>query len=176
MRLTPYPSRDLRWFKVCKHVFDHRERWWEVYGDLGAWQRDWTRFRSGGALPASDRTVPAIAADPALGEQADRHHIHWFEAAQSACTQADQDGWVLDTDRADTRCYIGNDGTTVYVVRGHHLRTCFRPARAVGARRTAEQARDAAHRRASRSAVRRFQRRASLLAENTPPGDQEGSA
>lgn len=180
MNLTPYPKPEMRRFKVCKHVFDHRERWWEVFGDLVSWNHDWHALRGGGAIPASDGTAGALDAVPPLAARVDAHHERWVEAASRACDQAIAAGRVLPADGERTRCYVGDDGVTVYVARGHFLRTCFRPARAVGARRTAAQAADRAFgrakSRANRSAVRRSLRRPSLLSENTPPGDQEGSA
>ncbi len=168
MHLTPYPKAELRWLKVCKHVFDPTERWWEVYGGLDAWQSDWTTLRAAGCVHGPPDGHLRVATAPGLVELIERHHVHWFEAAKAACAEATAGGRVIATG-PDTRCFVGDLGVTVYVAGAHYLKTCFRPAPLRGRGQPPEQRR----RENLRAAVRRARRRASLpshAASDDPTG------
>ena len=125
MKLHPYPRRSERWRKVCKHVFDHAERWWEIYGDLPAWQRDWSTLRATGCfhLPEGHQ---AIAGHPAAESVADQHHDAWLAAAERAADQARAADEVYPNPEPDRVTYVGTGGVTVVVASGQHLVTCYR--------------------------------------------------
>ncbi len=155
MKLHPYPKRAERWRKVLKHVFNNAERWWEVFGDLMTWQRDWTILRATGCFHQDEGHL-AIRGD--AERVADQNHDGWLAAAERAIDQALAARRVYPTESWDKRCYVGDDGVTVYASNGWRLVTCFRPGQG-GSRISAAQRLDHAKRRA---AVRRCQRRASL--------------
>ena len=158
MNLTPYPKAELRWQKVCKHVFNHAERWWEVFGGLDAWQADWTTLRAAGCVHGPPDGHLRVADSPGLVDLVERHHLHWFEAAKLACDQATARGDVF-VSGPRTRCFVGDLGVTVYVAAPRYLKTCFRPAPLRGRGRPPEQR----QRENVRAAVRRARRRASLV-------------
>lgn len=155
MKLYPYPKRTERWRKVVKHVFNIAERWWEVFGDLASWQRDWTTLRATGCFHQDEGHL-VIRGD--AERVADQNHDAWLAAAERAVDQALAAKRDYATESWDKRCYVGDDGVTVYASNRWHLITCFRPGR-VGSRISPAQRLDHATRRA---AVRRCQRRASL--------------
>jgi len=191
MKLVPYASIAERRRKVLKHVFDHRQRWWEVIydGDLLAWHAPYTALRGVGCLAEGwQRALDHPAALAII----DEHHEHWLTAATQACEQALAEGRVYPD--GDRLCFIGELGVTVYVAPlddgdgddpdGESSRTalvtCFRPACATWSRLDADEATIAADRRArtrsgyfARASVRRRARRTSLSVSND--ADSEGS-
>ena len=162
MKLLPYPSRDERWRKTCKHVFNQHERWWEIFGDLPKWQQDWTTLRARGVFHREEGHL-AIAGDARAEAVADRNHDAWLAAADRASDEARAAGRVSD-DGPGRRCYIGDAGVVVIVARGWSLVTCYRPGG--GRSRTTDQER-------VRGAVRRQARRASLQATRVRHPDKE---
>ena len=170
MSLQPYPNLAMRRYKVWKHVFEHRERWWEVYGSLPAWAEDWNRLRGLGC-DRTDLGAGRAMGDPAAAPLLTAHHDRWFDAACRAVDEALATGRVYSTDRTDVRCHVGHLGVTVYVARhGPSLVTCFRPL-VLAARRRAEDpaalAGDRARAKSERAGVRRAARGASLRAERS---------
>lgn len=170
MTLVPYPSLELRRYKVWKHVFDHHERWWEIYGSLPEWGRDWNALRGLGC----DRTelgAGRAKGEPKAAPLLAAHHEQWFAAACRAVEQALVTGSVYTTDRPDVRCHVGPLGVTVYVARhGPSLVTCFRPL-VLEARHRREDpsalAKALARTKSERAGVRRAVRGASYRAERS---------
>lgn len=167
MTLIPYSNLALRWRKVCKHVFDPQERWWDVFGDLATWAADWNRLRAACCLDGAEGALRAEGSEAAQ-EVLARNHDGWVGAAERAVAQARAVGRVFPQDR-DKALYVGEQGVTVVVAAGH-LVTCYRPgggsARLDDAARTEIAARKAAGKVPegwqTRAAVRRPLRRASL--------------
>lgn len=174
MNLIPYPSIDTRDDHVFRHVFEPRERWWEVFGDLETWHRDWSTLRSLGCFgDARGWRLAAVA--PGGRAVLDTNHTAWLGAAETACIQAEHGRRVFPTENGRT-CYVGDGGVTVYVARRGHLVTCFRPAMCVGSRRTPPESTSLAMARvvagapdSLRAAVRRLARRASLSIGGSAP-------
>ena len=168
MKLHPYPEVARRRRKVLKHVFDHRERWWEIFGDLSSWHEEYTVLRGLGCIADGwERAVGDASGEGVL----DANHARWLGAAETACDEALAAQRVYPSDAGRT-CYIGQDGVTVYTSDTQHLATCFRPSQCVGSRRSANevtQRADARGRRrsgiAQRAAVRRASRRTSLSSD-----------
>ena len=164
MRLTPLPDPAKRAAKVVKHWFDHRERWWEVDGDLPAWSADWHVVRGAGAVHGHPVPPNTPAAEVVAAA-----HDRWRGAAERACDQARERRTVYPTDRRDRVCYVGWPGVLVIVAQEAALVTAFRVVPPV--RRTDPRAFDqaAVHRAkvraglADRRAVRDGVRRASLF-------------
>lgn len=168
MTLKPYPSVELRRYKVWKHVFDHHERWWEVYGTLVGWAADWNTLRGMGCDRSElggERARCAPAAAPLLAA----HHEAWLAAATRAVEEASRHGHVYATDRREVHCHVGALGVTVYATwRERALVTCFRPLVLAARRREADPAdlaQGRARARSERAAVRRATRGASYRAE-----------
>lgn len=172
MKLVPYERRSLRWKKVVKHVFDKRERWWEITGDFPGWSRDWNLLRAHGALDEPEGYLVCGREQPPL-EVVGRNHERWHGAAEVACDEARDAGRVYPTPEPGKACYVGERGVTVYVARGEHLATCFRPRRSVGVRLSMDESTRRADQRARamvpagwdlRRAQRDATRRADLVA------------
>lgn len=152
MKLRPYASVSERWRKVCKHVFDPSERWWDMFGDLESWQRDWTILRSVGCFHHEDG-FRLIGGHPEAEAVAARNHEAWLAAAEAAIDQARAALRVYPTEDLLRICYIGDRGVTVIVGDDGNLATCFRSGG--GGSRVTDAAR-------VRGAVRRARRRAML--------------
>lgn len=169
MRLIPYSDLGNRRFKVWKHVFDQEERWWEVLGDLTAWAADWNRLRGWGC-DRSPEGGERARREPRSAALLDREHERWLEAANRAVEEARRERRIFDAG-GDVRCYIGDDGVTVYAdSRSGRLGTCFRPtlaeARARGVSPAITASERAARKAATlRAAVRRTARRTSSVTE-----------
>lgn len=168
MKLHPYPTLEKRRHKVFKHVFDHRERWWEVFGDLNSWHEQYTVLRGLGCFAEGwEKAVGDDSGEAAL----DTTHDAWFDAAEQACDEAVASRRVYPSDKGRS-CYVGDAGVTVYASTSRHLATCFRPSQCLGSRLSMTEVTervDAWAKRktgfAQRAAVRRAERRASLSAE-----------
>ena len=172
MKLKPYTQISERWRKVCKHVFNSAERWWDIFGDFQIWHADWTALRVAGCLHQEDGHLQ-IANRADAREVADRNHDLWLAAAERAVDQAKQARHVYPTKRPDRACYIGDKGVTVYVSQDGSLVTCFRPW-VGGSRGTASQQTERA---VERAAVRRSHRRASLeTTRASGPGKERSHA
>lgn len=162
MKLRPYPKPAKRWLKVCKHVFNKKERWWEVHGDLETWAADWNQLRVAGCIDTSTPDAHLeVARSERLLDLITRRHDQWLQAAEAACDHALASGRVLESG-PDTRCFVGHWGVTVYVAPGNALKTCFRPLEPL--RRGASPASQSAQ--AYRRAVRKAERRASLASND----------
>lgn len=120
MRLVPYPNVERRRFKVRKHVFNARERWFEQGPGLEAWTADWHRLRGFGLLdpelPVGDNAEAAAILD--------RWHAAWVEAAGHAVDQARVAGRVVRD--GDRELLVGDGGVFVVVAEGRRLVTCFK--------------------------------------------------
>lgn len=147
MRLVPYPSVEARQYKVRKHVFNPRERWYEQGPGLEAWTADWHRLRGFGLR---DPEMP-VGANAEAAAILDLWHSIWIEAAGRAVDQGRAAGRVLrDGDREQI---VGDGGVFVVVAGSRRLVTCFKFV-------------DEVHpnsKEGERVAVRRLWRRASLL-------------
>jgi hypothetical protein len=168
MSLNPYRSVAQRRYKVWKHVFDQRERWWEVYGSLPAWSQDWNRLRAAGC-DRSEAGGERAKVDPNVVDILDSNHEAWFSEAQRAFVYAQDKGQVFPTRKPSTYCYVGEAGVKVYAVpRDAALVTCFRPV-VVGSRISGAPSLALAYERertrAERAAVRRAVRGASMDVE-----------
>lgn len=168
MSLEPYPSIELRGFKVCKHVFCDDERWWELLGAQAAWKQDAALLRRHRCLPVPRRRHFSLPPAPDALQCLHRRHTEWLQQANLAVDTAQSRGWVCRQDDHYIG-FVGKGGVTVYASNSHHLITCFRPL-------TAEMKAPAtgaphAHSFAAieRAAVRRLRRRASLVGEPRPP-------
>lgn len=172
MKLTPYPDVRMRWYKVCKHVFNKDERWFDVFRDIERWHADWKVLNAAGAVkdPTVDLQGRAV-------EVADRNHASWLGAAEAACEEAirSQRVWP-DGDRVS---YIGDAGVHVVVAPGSALVTCFRPgggrSRVTDEERVEKGVAKASQGWTPRAAVRRGQRRSSLNASlaRTPGSERD---
>ncbi|GDX83833.1 hypothetical protein LBMAG42_56440 [Deltaproteobacteria bacterium] len=168
MSLNPYPSIELRRYKVWKHVFDQRERWWEVYGSLRSWTESWNSLLAAGC-DRSEQGGERAKVEPAAATLLAENHDAWFSEAVRAFAYAQTTNRVYPTRKASTLCYVGEAGVTVYAVtRVSALVTCYRPC-VLGARISSEPTLALAYERertrAQRAAVRRAERGASMGAE-----------
>lgn len=165
MRLTPFASLATRREKVFKHVFDHRERWWEIFGDLATWHEESSALRGLGCYLEGWERVLGDARGEAIMDGA---HEPWLRAAERACDEAMATGRVYPADEGRLS-YVGELGVTVIATMSHELVTCYRPSNCLGSRRSPREvvarADEKARRRSgyfARAAVRRHHRRASL--------------
>lgn len=170
MKLRPYADVRKRHYKVCKHVFNKDERWWEVSGDLLRWHRDWIVLNAAGAVRDPKTELQGRAA-----EVADRNHESWLGAAEAACDQAIRSGRVWP--EGNRVSYIGDAGLRVIVAPGSALVTCFRSgggrSRVTDQERVEQGVAKASRGWTSRAAVRRLKRHASLDADRVPdPGTE----
>ena len=168
MKLTPYRDVEKRWFKVCKHVFNPGEGWWDVLGDLAGWTKDWHALRVVGCFNGADG-YRVLAEHLDARVVADRNHSSWIEVAERSCDEALLHGHVYNARERGRRCYVGDAGVVVIVAPGDNLVTCFRPKWPSGMPPEARLARaveraEARYGLPLRAAVRRNARQASLSA------------
>lgn len=170
MKLSPYNDLTKRRKKVLKHVFNLPERWWEVYGDLFSWNKDWNSLRGEGCFNGPDGHS-AVAESNTAQTLLDQHHERWLAAAERACDEARARHTVYPDGKAHRVCYVGADGVFVVATDRAILVTCYRPGRGhpmSGEERAARVAEKTAAKRLSttndRAAVRRGHQRASLNA------------
>lgn len=155
MRLVPYPSLEQRWKKVHKHVFNPGERWWELVGSLETWTLEWNALRAIGFFNGHEAWRLA-GTDPSARAIVERWHDLWLEAACRAVDQAAARRQVSPEPGGRTS-YVGDKGVVVIVANRDHLVTCFKVVdAAIHSDRASE-----------RTAVRRQDRRASLVAGGT---------
>ncbi len=147
MRLVPYPEVPARQFKVRKHVFNPRERWYEQGPGLEVWTADWHRLRGFGLL---DPATP-VGSNAEAAAILDRWHTVWIEAAGRAVDQGRAAGRVEWN--GDREQLVGDGGVFVVVAGSRRLVTCFKVVDEVHPNSMASE----------RMAVRRLRRRASLL-------------
>jgi hypothetical protein len=162
VKLKPYELRTARWFKVRKHVFHPAERWWDLFGSLEDWKRDWDLLRVAGFFNGDEGHRVCVHDDGAR-RVADRNHDRWLQAAEQACDQAQRAGRVFPQQRGRVQ-YVGAHGVVVIVADGARLVTSFRT-------RLLPHDPDAA----DRTAVRRATHRASLAAKARQPGPARGA-
>lgn len=182
MKLRPYDDQSKRWHKVCKHVFDTRERWWEILDGIEAWHRAWTVLRAAGCFGQPDGHLNC-SKDAKTLETVSDHHDAWLAAAERAVDDAKEMGLVFPNQHPERAVYVGNAGVLVVLARGKHFVTCFRPGgfgSGVPPARATQLGIDYAERRtppgwARRAGVRRASRRASLHtgSQQAAPRDEE---
>jgi len=130
MKLNAYPKLDQRRHKVFKHVYDHRERWWEIFDDLPTWHEKYSVLRALGCYGDAAGWRLAEGNDTAEGIL-DHSHSAWLGSAEVACDQAVSSARVYPSGR-DRSAYVGDLGVVVHCAPGAHLVTCFRPRQCLG--------------------------------------------